>query len=113
VPKVIGFWNIGGRCGGKINNVMTCYIVRAKTMELKLDNFEVTEAKWFKISDLRNVIGMAINKENVLGKHIFWGYVTDPNGDKFGYPYLLWLQNYLNGKWFENHVGPDNINFIY
>ena len=112
-PKVIGFWNIGGRCGGKINNVMTCYIVKALTTELKLDNFEVTLAKWFKIDYLKESIKMAKNKENLSGKHIFWSSVTDSNGEKFGYPYMLWLDNYLNNRWFNNHVENDSVNFIY
>lgn len=113
-PLVIGFWNIGGRCGGKMNNVMTCYIVKAKSLELKLDNFEVTVAKWFKIEDLKPFIKMAKNKENIVGKHIFWSYVHDENNEKFGYPYLLWLGNYLNGRWFNNHIDLlQNVNFIY
>ena len=37
----------------------------------------------------------------------------DQDGKKFGYPYLLWLGNYLDGRWFENHVEKDNVNFIY
>ena len=117
VPKVIGFWNIGGRCGGKINNVMTCYIIKAKSLELKLDNFEITVAKWFKIEDLKEVINIAKNKEQnkekLFGKYIFWSSCMDQDGKKFGYPYLLWLGNYLDGRWFENHVEKDNVNFIY
>lgn len=112
-PKVIGFWNIGGRCGGKMNNVMTCYIIKAKSLELNLDNFEITTAKWFKIDDLKNVIDMAKNKENITGKYIFWSHVNDLNGEKFGYPYLLWINNYLNGHWFSNHLESENVNFIY
>lgn len=114
-PKVIGFWNIGGRCGGRINNVMTCYIIKALTTELKLDEFEVTLAKWFKIDELKEPMKLAKNKENVLGKQIFWSYVTDQNREKFGYPYMLWLDNYLSGRWFNNHVDSTetNVNFIY
>lgn len=112
-PKAIGFWNTGGRCGGKINNMMSCYIIKAKSLELKLDNFEITLAKWFKIDDIKHLFDIAKNKENITGKYIFWSSVSDLNGDKFGYPYILWLNNYLNGKWFDNHIEIDNTNFIY
>lgn len=112
-PKVIGFWNIGGRCGGKINNVMSCYLIKAKSTELKLDIFEIKSAEWFKIEDLKPAINMARTKKNISGEHIFWSAVTDATGKKFGYPYLLWLGNYLDGRWFENHLEAANVNFIY
>lgn len=111
VPRLIGLWNIGGRCGKKINDTMFCYIMKAESTNLQLDEFEISKAKWFKIDDLKEVINMAVNKENREGNYAFWSYITY-NGEKFGYPYLLWLDNYLKGRWLFNHV-EDNVNFIY
>lgn len=112
-PKVIGFWNIGGRCGGKINNMMTGYIVKAKSLDLKLDNFEITSAKWFKIEDLKHIMDMAKEDENIVGKYVFWSAVMDTNGSKYGYPYMLWLDKYLSGHFLTVHKKTDNVNFIY
>lgn len=111
-PKLIGLWNIGGRCGKKLNDTMYCYLVKANSLDLHLDEFEVNVAKWYKIDDLREVIEMAKNKENREGNYVFWSYIIDDKGEKFGYPYLLWLDNYLKGRWLNNHV-EDNTNFIY
>lgn len=112
IPKVIGVWNISGRFGGNINDVMTCYVFKAKMdFDIKMDEFELCDAQWFKISDLQPIIDLANNfdcDKNADGP--INSHVITYNGQNFGYPYMLWLGNWVQKKYFSmNIVGNVNI----
>ncbi|CAH6419609.1 Hypothetical protein KVN_LOCUS8 [uncultured virus] len=108
--KVIGIWNIGGRSGGKINDNNTCYLVKSKSLDFKIDEFEVEQAKWISIKELQNIIEIA-NQNIKSNDPANWSYVKY-NNENYGYPYLLWIKNWLCKKWFENHI-ENNVNIIY
>lgn len=112
IPKVIGFWNISGRYGGKINDMMTCYVFSAMSnCEIKIDKFELSDAKWFKISDLEPIINLALSLNIEEIQEPINNHVITYNGQNYGYPYILWLHNWLQKKYFDINVAS-NVNIL-
>ncbi|XWV26564.1 hypothetical protein QJ857_gp0503 [Tupanvirus soda lake] len=111
-PKFIGMWNISGRNNGKINDVMTCYVIKAKSFTLKLDDFEIVKAKWFKINDLIPITNMINNNFNENTTEPINMMTIKHDKEKYGYPYFLWINNWLNNKYFD-FVNYKNVNVIY
>ena len=111
VPKMIGLWNISGRFGGYINNVMTCYIFKSKTLDAKPDEFEISLTKWFSLDELKPIIELAKTKTNLSGQPFDRSYITY-GGERFGYCYLLWINNWINNKCMECEISG-NINIIH
>ena len=112
IPKVIGFWNIGGRCGGEINDMMTSYVFRSMpNCEIKMDEFELCDAKWFKISDLEPIINLALSLNFEKIPEPINNHVITYDGQNYGYPYMLWLHNWLKKKYFDINVVA-NINIL-
>ena len=113
IPKVIGFWNIAGQNGGNINDMMTCYVFRAMpNCHIKMDEFELIDAKWFKISDLKPIIDIAVGFKSFdvetgsLNNHII--IYKDQN---YGYPYMLWINSWLQNKYYDNYI-VGNVNIL-
>ena len=108
IPKVIGFWNINGRFAGNINDMMTCYVLKSTSFFPKIDTFEIEKTKWIKISELSDIME---NKEKISDGQLNTLLITK-NSENYGYPYLQWLKNWIDEKFFEIHI-MDNINLIY
>lgn len=109
--KIIGLWNISGRYGGYINNVMTCYALKSMCYETKPDEFEITMTKWFSLDELKPIIELAKNKTGLTGSPFDRSYITYGE-EKFGYVYLLWINNWINNKYMVCDING-NMNIIY
>lgn len=108
VPKVVGFWNISGKNGGKINDMMTCYICKSLSETIKMDELE--HAQWFKIKDLKLVMNKAINRKIIFDGPLNRCYIEHEN-EKFGYPYILWLNNWIYKKYMSMNIF-ENVNIV-
>ena len=117
IPKIIGFWNIADN----MNDMMTSYVLRAMpNCQIKMDEFELVDAKWFKISDLKPIIDIAVGFKNspcgITDPHDNYivplnNHIIIYNDQNYGYPYMLWINNWLQKKYYDNCI-VRNVNII-
>jgi len=96
-PVVVGGYNNKqARYDGAINDNFTCYAVKAKSEIIHLEEFEISQGKWFPISELTEILAWA--RQN--GKDKNHDATVTYNNQRFSLFHLFWLQNFCEGKCF-------------
>ena len=111
--KVCGLWNIASARPGNINDTFICYAVKATTYDFKLDMFELDGGQWFDIAFLTEAYKSLTDSTMKTFNNLTSDFIVYKD-TKLSICALKWLDNYLNGRTFDNHVSSNGkINLIY
>jgi len=92
-PRFVGAYHTAKSRYGVINNNFHCMVVRAVERSFTVDNVEIFEAQWFKISGLQQIVAQCVGgAQGVLkNKREYKGFSAID---------LIWLYNYSLGKYY-------------
>ena len=112
ITKVCGLWNIANARTGKINDTLVCYLVKAEEDDFELDTFEVSDGRWFDKSFLMEAFSNLKASEKWNSTEDLSSDFIEYKGIKLSICALIWMNNYFQGKFFENNI-KGKINLIY
>ena len=96
--KFVGGFQIGSAREGNINDNFFCFIVKAASLDFKVDEFEIQKARWFDISYLKRVISAYRSQTRLPNVPLRIGDSITFENEPFSLNMLSWLSTFIDGK---------------
>lgn len=96
--KFVGGFQLGSAREGNINDNCFCFIVKATSLDFKVDKFEIQKAQWFDISHLKRALAAPRSQAPLTAAPRRIGDSITFENEPFSLNALIWLSTFIDGK---------------